>query len=324
MKSKFLKTLLLSCENKKVAITGHRSADFDCIGSCIAMHMILKQFNISSDIFVELNIDPRMLVNGEGLNFLSTTNEKYDICIAVDCSTLQLIPDNVTKVFTGATTTFVIDHHHLTNSKFGTYNHVKEASSACEVIYELFKNIIKLNQTIAKSLYLGIYTDTGGFKYSNTTSNTFKVLSQLLKTDIKPDEIVHNCVDLVSKSNFELTRCAFDSVQFFNNNEIAVSKISKEDLDKFSKQNETPKFMQSYLQNIEGVKIAISVSEKVKNEYNISLRTACDDVDVSAIASRFGGGGHKRASGLTLKGNYQKALNALLMECKNQLKGNKQ
>ena len=81
--------------------------------------------------------------------------------------------------------------------------------------------------------------------------------------------------------------------------------------------------MQSYLQNIEGVKIAISISEKVKNEYNISLRTACDDVNVSSVASRFGGGGHVRASGLTLKGDYDKALNALIMECKNQLNGTK-
>lgn len=320
MKSKFVKTLLTSCKNKKVAITGHRSADFDCIGSCIAMHMILKQFNISSDIFVETNIEKSFLKFADGLPIKTEANEAYDVCIAVDCPSFSQIPDNVSKIFNTASTTFCIDHH-ITNSEYAKFNYVKVVSSACEVIYYLFKNSIKLNENIARALYVGIYTDTGGFKYSNTTSDTFNALSKLLTIDIKPDKIVHEYVDLVSQQDFELTRCAFNSVQFFFDNQVAVSKISTEDLQKFSKDGNAPKFMQSYLQNIEGVKIAISIRERAKNEYNISLRTACDDINVSKIATRFGGGGHIRASGLTLKGDYQKALNALLMECKNQLKG---
>ena len=180
---------------------------------------------------------------------------------------------------------------------------------------------ITLNNIIASNLYIGIYTDTGGFKYSNTTSNTFKVLSKLLTLDIKADKIVHDCVDVVSKTDFELTKCAFNSVNFYCDNQIAVSTITKQDLDNSKADKDTARFMQSYLQNLEGVKIGISITEKIKNEYNISLRTACDDIDVSKIASRFGGGGHTRASGLTLKGEYKKALNALIMECKNHLKG---
>ena len=320
MESKFVKMLLSSCKNKKVAILGHRSADFDCIGSSIAMHMILKQFNISSDIFVESKIDPKLIKIAEGLPVFSETESCYDVCIAVDCATFQLIPENISNIFKNAKTTFVIDHH-ISNSKYAEHNFVKEASSACEVIFDLFKNKIKLNKELAKALYLGIYTDSGGFKYSNATSNTFLIVSKLLKFDIQPDKLVHDFVDVVSKSDFELTKCYFESSKFYCDNQIVVSLITKEQIDKFAKDGVTPKFMQSYLQNLDGVKIAITISEKIKNEYNISLRTACDNVNVSAIASRFGGGGHIRASGLTLKGNYEKALNALIMECKNQLKG---
>ena len=320
MNNSFVKKLLLTCKNKTVAISGHRSADFDCIGSCIAMHMILKQFNISSDIFVESNIDSKMLKNAYNLPILTEPKTSYDVCITVDCPSVSLIPENVVPVFSGAKTTFCIDHH-ISNSQYATYNYVDNVSSACEVIYTLFEKKIKLNEQLAKNLYLGIYTDTGGFKYSNTSSKTFEVLSKLTKINFHPDELIHNCVDLISASSFALTKCAFNSVKFYADNQIAVSLITKQDLDNNKVDRDTSKFMQGYLQNLEGVKVAVCVTERSKGEFNISLRTACDDVNVSDIASRFGGGGHVRASGLTLRGDFQKALNALIMEIKNQLKG---
>ena len=320
MKSVFVKQLLTIAKNKKVAIMGHRSSDFDCICSCIAMHMILKQFNISSDIFVEEDLSSVFKKFLGNIKFLTKNKEKYDVRICVDCSSTSLIPENLAPIYAEAKDTFAIDHH-VTNNKFAKYNYVKTLSSACEVIYDLFGTKIKMTKEIARALYLGIYTDTGGFKYSNTTSKTFFVLSKLLKIDIKADEIVHDYVDKVEKTSFELTRCAFNSVQFYYNNQIAVSIITKQDFDKIGVKKDSAKFMQSYLQNIEGVKIAITVSEQTPKEYHISLRTACDDVDVSSIATRFGGGGHVRASGLSLKGEYKKALNALLMECKKVLKG---
>ena len=322
MKPAFIDKLLTTSKNAKVAIMGHKSADFDCICSCIAMHMILKQFNISSDIFVEEDLSPVFKRFLGDIPYKSATTIKYDTCICVDCSTMSLIPDNLMPIFANAKETFVIDHH-ISNTKFAKYNYVKLLSSACEVIYTLFGPKIKLTYEIARALYLGIYTDTGGFKYSNATSHTFLVLSKLLKIDIKSDEIVHEYVDLVTKSAFELTKCAFNSVQFYQNDQIAVSTITKSDFDKVGLKKDSAKFMQSYLQNIEGVKIAITVSEQTSNDYHISLRTACNDVNVSSIAARFGGGGHIRASGLTLKGDYKKALNALLLECKNTLKGKK-
>lgn len=320
MKSDFVKQLLTIAKNKKVAIMGHRSSDFDCICSCIAMHMILKQFNISSDIFVEEDLSSVFKKFLGNIPYLTKTEQKYNVCVCVDCSSASLIPENLTAIYAEAANTFAIDHH-ATNNKFAKYNYVKTLSSACEVIYELFGKKIQITNDIARALYLGIYTDTGGFKYSNTTNKTFFVLSKLLKQDIRPDQLVHDFVDSVEKTSFELTRCAFNSVQFYYNNQIAVSIITKQDFDKVGVKKDSAKFMQSYLQNIEGVKIAITISEQTPKEYHISLRTACDDVDVSSIAVRFGGGGHVRASGLSLKGEYKKALNALLMECKKVLKG---
>ena len=318
--SQFLNKLLSTSKNGTVAIMGHRSPDFDCIGSCVAMHLVLKQLGIQSEVFVENNYDPIFKYNAEGVDFCTSTDKTFDVCIVVDCSSASILPENLLSVYNTAKTTFVIDHH-ITNTNFAQFNYVKQSSSACEVIFELFKNKITLTPQLAKNLYLGIYTDTGGFKFSNTTSTTFAVLSCLTQQDIQPDKIVHDCVDLVKRNYFELTKCAFNSVKFFEDGKIAVSLLTKHDLEANNVERDTAKFMQFYLQNVEGVKIAVSISEGQKNEFHISLRTACDDVDVSAIAKRFGGGGHVRASGLTLKGELKKALNALLLECKKSLKG---
>lgn len=207
MKPAFVNRLMAISKNAKVAIMGHRSADFDCICSCIAMHMILKQFNISSDIFVEEDLAPSFKEFLSKIPYKNVAENTYDVCICVDCSAVSLIPDNLMTIFVNAKETFVIDHH-ITNTKFAKYNYVKQASSACEVIYGLFGYKIEMSNEIARALYLGIYADTGGFKYSNTTSHTFGVLSKILKCDIKPDELVHHYIDMVSKSTFELINCA--------------------------------------------------------------------------------------------------------------------
>lgn len=320
MKNNFANQLLAECKGKKVAIMGHKSADFDCIGSCVGMHLILKQNKIKSDILVENDLNAVFYNIADRITYYSQPKQNYDVCIMVDCPTFSQIPDNVVGAFTNAKTTYVIDHH-ITNSKYAKYNFVKQASSACEVIFDLFEDKIKLNPQLAQALYIGIYTDSGGFKYSNTTSHTYEVLAKLTKQKCAFDKLVHDCVDEVELTTFELTKTAFLSVEFYYNKQIAVSVIKKEDLDRLKVEHSGPKFMQSYLQNIKGVKVAICITERVKNEYNISLRTACDNINVSAIAQHFGGGGHIRASGLTLKGEYKKALNALVNECKKSIKG---
>lgn len=320
MKTNFATQLLNDCKNKKVAIMGHRSADFDCIGSCVALHLILKQNKIESDIFVENDLNAVFYNIAENLTYNDTPKQDYDVCIMVDCSAVSLIPDNLINIYNNAKTTYVIDHH-ISNNKYAKHNYVKIVSSACEVIYDLFFGKFKITPQLAKALYIGIYTDTGGFKYSNTTSHTYEVLAKLTKQKCAFDKLVHDCVDEVELTTFELTKSAFLSVEFYYKNQIAVSSIRKEDLERLNVLHSGPKFMQSYLQNIKGVKIAICVTERVKNEYNISLRTACDDINVSLIAQHFGGGGHIRASGLTLKGDYKKALNALINQCKKTIKG---
>lgn len=324
-KKAFAEKLLQECgKARSVAIMGHKSPDFDCIGSCVAMHRILQKMGITADIFVDKELDNSFTPIITGLPIYVENDKKYDLVIVVDCSDIgsALFPVNEAKVFNEAKITFKIDHHISGKDiNYATYNYVDEkASSACEIIFYMFKDIVKFDNEIAKALYLGIYTDTGGFKYSNATSKTFGALAKITKYDFAGDKLVHDCVSLISQNTLKLTQIAFQSIKFFHNNDIVVSTIRNVDFVNNKCEIESCKFMPSYLPNIDGVKIAISITEKIKNEYNISLRTSCDNIDVAKIASRFNGGGHIRASGLTLKGNYDKALNALILECIKEIK----
>ena len=116
MKTNFATQLLNDCKNKKVAIMGHRSADFDCIGSCVALHLILKQNKIESDIFVENDLNAVFYNIAEDLTYNDTPKQDYDVCIMVDCSAVSLIPDNLINIYNNAKTTYVIDHH-ISNNK---------------------------------------------------------------------------------------------------------------------------------------------------------------------------------------------------------------
>lgn len=311
----FAKYLLKICKKATaVAISGHQNPDYDALGSCLAMREILRQNGIAADIILERELEPTFQNFAMGYPFVIEVEKKYDVLITVDTAEPKLLPATVLQILSAAKFTFNIDHHY-SNTLYAGYNFVEGArSSACEVIYYLFRRNSALSPELAKFLYLGIYTDTGGFVYSNTQSATFECLAKLKMTGLDTDALLRDCFRTKSVAAMEVTKRAFSSLQLYHKGQILVSILREKDfLETGATLNES-KFIVSYLPTVEGVRVSISVSEPTKGDFHVSLRTAFDDVDVSQIASRFGGGGHKRASGLTLKGDLDKALGALLKQ----------
>lgn len=316
MKSKaFAKNLIKVCKKAQaVAISGHQNPDYDAIGSCLGLQEILRQNGIDADIILEQALDVTFRNFAEDYTFVTEVEKSYDVLITVDTADVKLLPKNVANIRGKATYTFNIDHH-LSNQEYAQFNFVEGfRSSACEVLFYLFAPFYKLNTSIAKCLYIGIYTDTGGFVYSNVCPDTFVCLSKLLSTGFRADQFLLKCFRTKTHASMEVTQRAFKSLKFYHNDEILVSIVRENDFKETKAVLNETKFIVSYLPNVEGVKVSISISEPVKNEYHVSLRSVCDDVDVSQIASHFGGGGHLRASGLTLKGDFEKAFDALLKQ----------
>jgi len=311
----FAKNLIKICRRaRRVAISGHVNPDYDALGACLGLQEILRQNGVSSDIILENELDSSFQNFAKNYIFVTKVEQDYDVIITVDTAEQKLIPDNVVAIYSKANHTFNIDHHQ-SNLEYAQFNYVEGfRSSACETIYYLFNKFFKLNTLLSRALYIGIYTDTGGFVYSNTSSDTFRCLASLLNAGLEAEKLLLECFRTKSKSALDITRRAFSSLKFYHDGQILVSILRERDFVESKATLNESKFIVSYLPNIEGVKVSISISEPVKSDYHVSLRTAFDDIDVSQIASRFGGGGHKRASGLTLKGDFDKAFDALLKQ----------
>ena len=310
----FAQNLLRLCSHaKNVAISGHKTPDYDSICSSLAMQEILRQNGIKADVILEKELDEYFYDYLRGFEY-KTAGTMADCFIGVDISEKNRLPKLALELADNAENTFVIDHHKY-ESLWAKFNQVWVGeSSACEVIFRTFFPHFKLNKDLAKIFYIGIYSDTGGFVYSNTKSTTFDIISKLVAFDIKPDEIVRDCFEKISSKAFEINKRAINNVSFLDEGQIAVSILRYSDYQEVGIPYSGSKFIVSYLQNVEGVKVAINVFEPEPKVYHISFRTAIDGVDVSEIASHFKGGGHMRASGITLQGDLEKSINAVVKQ----------
>ncbi len=320
---KFKENILNSIKSSnKIAIFSHMRSDHDSICSSVAMYYILQKMGKEAHIFIEKELSSNILKFVPNIKFETETKENFDMAIVLDCSTYKRLSDNCREIFDKINLSFQIDHHYEDNTKFCKFNYVAKMSSACECLFWLFKDVVKFDKAIASLLYSGIYMDTGCFFYDSANSKTFKCLSELKKLAPDTNSMFFNCFGVADTENFELTKLAINSVQFFEKGKIAVSILKKEDYEKANCKHDESKFIVTYLQNVKNVKISININEdsEKRNSWNVSLRTTSDDVNVANIAHRFNGGGHIKASGLTLKGELKKALNALVCECKRELK----
>ena len=312
----FAQNLLNICSHaKNVAISGHNNPDYDSICSSLAMQEILRQNGIKSDVLLEKELDEYFYDFIREFSY-KTSISSIDTLICVDISEKNRLPKEVIKFTDNVPNSFVIDHHKVESKDlWAKHNQIWVGeSSACEVVFRTFEPYFKLNKKLAKIFYIGIYSDTGGFIYSNTKSTTFDILSKLASFDIKADEIVRDCFEKIPQKAFEINKRAMNSVQFFDDGKIAVSILHFSDYQATGVPYSGSRYIVSYLQSVEGVKVAISVFETEPKVFRFSLRTASDGVDVSEIAAHFKGGGHVRASGLTLQGDLQKSLNAVITQ----------
>ncbi len=305
-------------EAGSIAIFTHRDNDHDTICSAVTLKLFLRKMGKTSTIFVDkLPSKAIVAIIGEQ-EFATSGDQVFDLGIVVDCAEKKRLPEKSIDIFQKCKQTFNIDHH-VSNLRYADYNFVRPMSSACEVIFWLFRSEKLLDATTARLLYAGIYMDSGALKYSSANSKTHRCAAELMKHCPTVNDDFFVCFGVAGRENFEITKRAINSIRFFKMGQIAVSILKKEDFLAAKCPREEGKFIVTYMQSIAGVKISINISEDTENLWRISLRTPREGIDVSRIAQRFHGGGHVRAAGLTLKGELEKALRALVAECNKEL-----
>ncbi len=307
------------CGAASIAISGHIRPDGDCVGSCMGLYLYLtKEFpDTQIDIFLEKPSEVFNCIQGvEQIKDAAQYQQSvYDVFIALDCSKDRLGEAEV--IFDNAGKRINIDHH-ISNNGCGDVNYLRaDASSASELVYELLEND-KLDMEIAKALYIGMIHDTGVFQYSNTAPATLVVASELVKFGFDfPKIIEETFYEKTFVQNQILGRALLESILFMDGRCI-VAVISKKMMNFYGVTGKDLDGIINQMRNTKGVECAIFLYELDNLEYKVSMRSG-GMINVSSIAQFFGGGGHVRAAGCTVKGTAHDVINNISAQIELQL-----
>ena len=282
-----------------VAIAGHIRPDGDSVGACIGLWTYINDNfpQVEADMWLEKPDDKFSMLKGfSELRVPDGEEREYDLFIAVDCAALDRL-GKAQPAFEKARKTLCIDHH-VSNKGYALTNIIDgDASSACEVICRLL-DMEKVSRDAASALYMGIAHDTGVFQYSCTSPDTMRLAAALMEKQIPYTDILEETFyKKTYRQNQVLGKALLESMRLLDG-----------------------KCIVSQMKQTEGIEVAIFLYEIDYMEYKVSLRSE-NIVDVSKVASYFGGGGHVRAAGVTMKGTFHDIVNNLTLHIERQLEG---
>lgn len=297
-----------------IGITGHIRPDGDCVGSTTALYGYLKKVFPDKEIRLFLEKPAEIF---DCISYVSAIESDYPSLPAMDVFfVLDCVPDRTgeaQKYIEAAQKVINIDHHITNENGSGDVNCVNpKASSASEVLFELLEEKY-LDTEIAKAIYIGIIHDCGIFHYSNTSPRTLEIAAKLLKYGFDFPKIIDET--FYEKTDFQnqiMAKAVLDR-ELFAEGKCIVSHVTREEM--LSKGISTKDFdgIVNQLRMTKGVECAVFMYEIESNQYKISMRSN-RYFDVSKVASFFAGGGHVRAAGCTVEGDYENVKKQLLSQ----------
>lgn len=300
----------------------HPSPDTDSAGSALAMMHFLRGIGKQTTVIAGDSKFPKPLEILPGAdqilqkNYSEINAGQFDLFLILDSSAPNQISQLTEIVFPSSMTTIVIDHHD-SNKEYGQINLVDTSYIAvAQIIYELFELWdVEITQDIAACLFLGIYSDSGGFKYNRTDSKTFEIASKLSKIIPNFPDLIFDLENSNTPERIKYIGLCLNNIQTYFSGRVAISSAKLEDLQRLGiKKSDTEKAaISNYLKSVIGWYIGITIHAKEEDVFGLDFRTRdAQKYDVSKIASALGGGGHKAAAGAELKGPLDQVLEKLL------------
>lgn len=311
--------ILQECRNaKRIGISGHIRPDGDCVGACLALYQYLSKCMPDCEVKVLLEKPSDIFCEMKGFELIDSDfreTEPFDVYFALDCSADRL--GDAEQYFRQASKRINIDHH-ISNSGCGEVNYIMpDVGSTCELIYDLVEQE-RLDKDMAMAIYIGIIHDTGVFQYSNTTPDTLRKAARLISFGFDfPGLIEETFYQKTYLQSQIMGRALMESVRFMNGRCI-VGVVDRKTMDFYHVESKDLEGIVNQLRNIKGVDCAIFMYETGNLEYKVSLRSN-EKVDVARVAAFFGGGGHVRAAGCTMKGTFHDCVNNLSLHIEEQL-----
>ncbi len=303
-------------EHDNYLILTHKSPDGDTLGAGFGLCGFLRSMGKNANVLNSDNFPVRY-------NFLYDgyyVQEFEPECIvAVDIADTQLLGCHLAKYAADGCIDLCIDHH-ISNTGYAKHNCVDaDASAACLVLYKLFKlSGREISDQVAKCLYTGIATDTGCFKYENTTPDAHIAAAGLMKYNISYAAINRRMFDVKSKGRTAAEIMVIQQMEYFFDDKCAVITLTTETINSCGVEPAEFEGLASIPLMTEGVQIGITIKQRHENVYKLSVRTT-EELDASHFCQRFGGGGHIRAAGCEITGTLEEVKAQVLQAVKEQL-----
>ena len=296
-------------------VVAHEQPDGDAISSCSAMTWLLEQYNKQVIIINESELPGRLsyLYQYDNIKrFNRDDSLQFDAVIALDCADYSRLGE-VRTLFTAEITPLLNIDHHPTNNEFGTLNIVRShAAATVEIIYDLIKYAnLTPNLPCAIALYTGLLTDTGGFRYSNTSPEVMAMASELLALGVSAYELADHLLEKMTYARLRLLQTLLARISFSSDHRIGWVSVMRDDLATCGAVPEDLEGIVNYVLNVDSVEVGILFKESESGFVKASIRSA-GKVDVAAIAHSFGGGGHVRAAGCKLNADMNSSIEDLV------------
>ncbi|MBI5206766.1 MAG: bifunctional oligoribonuclease/PAP phosphatase NrnA [Candidatus Firestonebacteria bacterium] len=307
-------------ENKKFVISSHINPDGDSSGSQLAMYSILKKMKKDVEI---IDTDPipriyKFLPFSEKKIIKYDKNFDFDVAIILDCGNIDRL-GNILVDIKKIKNIINIDHH-FSNTNFGSLNYVDgKASSTGEMIFRFAKYLnLHIDHGTAKCLYVAIMTDTGNFKFENTTSEAFGSVAELISYGLHPGEISKKIFENYTLNSMHLLGLSLETLKKYAHGKVAYMFVTKEMFKATSTKSEDTEGFVNHTRAIEGVDMGVFFRETENGTVKVSMRSK-QLVDTNKIASYFGGGGHARASGCDIRGDLETVTKKVLNKIEEEL-----
>jgi bifunctional oligoribonuclease and PAP phosphatase NrnA len=292
--------------NDRFLVVSHENPDGDSLGSLLATTLALRR--LGKDVIMYLSGDAPLPREYAFMPFDGLTREVPEdmaerVLVAVDCAKADRIGPDPTALMV-AKLKVDVDHHH-DNSRFGDVNLiVPEASSTGEVLRDVLRELgVELTPEIAEPLYIALVTDTGRFQYTNTTPKALRLAAELVEAGADVHAVFQQVYESVEFAKLKLLARALERAQILEGGRIVVSVLLRNDFTDVGAPEAYSEGIIDYLRAVEGSELAVLIREPPRADgpslRRVSLRSSVDELDVSAIARRFGGGGHRQAAGFS-------------------------
>jgi phosphoesterase RecJ-like protein len=294
----------------RFTLTTHENPDGDALGSLLATKLAFDQ--LGKDSVMVLHSEAPL--PGEyGFMPLAELLRRWPddvserVLVALDCANESRIGDD--EVLGRVPLTLDIDHHH-DNTRFGDVNLiVPDASSTGEVLRDLFRALdVELTPEIAEALYIALVTDTGRFQYTNTTPKAFRLAAELVEAGANVHRIFQGVYESVQFAKVKLLARALDRAQVYEGGRIVISYLLRTDFAEVGAAEPYSEGIIDFLRAVEGADMAVLIREPPRADgptRRVSLRASIDELDVSAIARKSGGGGHRQAAGFSSEASIE-------------------